>query len=409
MKKNIVTVQERKGNYEKLPSGNYRFTYSYKGIRYRDTFDDVESDFDAEIRLRQYVNDIESGEYENQNYTVSKWAQTWIDKTVKPNSSGDRTPNKYIGFLNKRFLPFFGTKKLKDITVENMVDYFNWLKSQKTDYENKQNRPLAPATLEKFHSIVHAMFESAVFWKKIPYNPCPPKRKFNFKVNVDGTKKTTGQNNINDKIENDINYFSKKDYDRALKLLEQQENDIILNERLSDKEKHFKYGRLLAYELDFKTGMRRSELYALTKEDFDFENATVRITKSRQNTKNNGEQILITKTKKSSRIISIPKSLIPKLMYFFNITPSFYTYIFEDLSIDGISSYWSEWQKQYDFNPIRFQDIRHTHASILFYMGVDIRVISQRLGHSTTKTTEEVYLFIILEIRQKLSNQIDCL
>lgn len=406
MKKTIVAVEERKGNYEKLPSGNYRFTYGYKGIRYRDTFEDIKTDFDAEIRLREYVNDIESGEYENKNYTVSKWAQIWIDKKVRPNSSGERTPKKYVGFLNKRFLPFFGNKKMKSITVENLNDYFIWLKGQKTDYKNKENRPLAPATLEKFHSIVHAMFESAYIWRKIPYNPCPPKKEFNFDVNPDGSSRKATANSINNKIESDINYYSKKDYDKALLLLEQQENDIILDTKLNTKEKHYKYGRLLALELDFKTGMRRSELYALTKSDFDLENATIKISKTRQKSED-GNHELITKTKKSKRIISIPKSLIPKLMYFFDITPSFLTYIFEDLTLDGISSYWKKWQKKYEFNPIRFQDIRHTHASILFYMGVDIQVIAQRLGHSSTKMTEDTYLFIIREIRQKLSSQID--
>ncbi|MBR0491959.1 MAG: tyrosine-type recombinase/integrase [Clostridia bacterium] len=122
-----------------------------------------------------------------------------------------------------------------------------------------------------------------------------------------------------------------------------------------------------------------------------------------------GTDTLITKSKTSIRSISLPKSIIPKLRYFLDITPNFYDYIFEDLSIDGLSSYWTVWQKNHNFNQIRFQDIRHTHASILLYMGVDLKVISERLGHSDIGVTEKNYIYIIRELKQKITSQIDAL
>ena len=401
----------RKGTIEKLKSGNYRFRYQFKGTRYSDVFtnEDIENDQMAEIELKNWVKSIEDGVYQKRNLTVSEWCQIWLDVQVRPNSSGDRTPNKYKNFLNNRFLPKFGNRNIRSITTEEITNYFNWLKTQKTMYKNgRENTILAVGTLLKFHSIVHTMFQTALEWHKIDSNPCPPKKRFNFYVNQDGSpREIKEENTINVKAESNINYYSKTEYDKAIIYLDKEQKEIRFNKKLSDKQKHFYYGRLIAIELDFKTGLRRSELYALTKNDFDLENCTVSITKTRQLTKSKGNEKLITKNLSSVRKVSLPESLIKKLKYFLDLTPSFFEYIFEDFSIDGLSDFWTEWQKSHSLKIITFRDIRHTHASILFLLGVDIKIISQRLGHKSVTTTEKIYLFIIVELKQKLSKKID--
>ena len=35
--------------------------------------------------------------------------------------------------------------------------------------------------------------------------------------------------------------------------------------------------------------------------------------------------------------------------------------------------------------------IRHSHASLLLAVGVDLATVSQRLGHSSVRTTAEIY------------------
>jgi len=44
---------------------------------------------------------------------------------------------------------------------------------------------------------------------------------------------------------------------------------------------------------------------------------------------------------------------------------------------------------------IRFHDIQQTHASILISEGVDIVKISNRLGHTSPKTTLEFYAHLL--------------
>ena len=40
---------------------------------------------------------------------------------------------------------------------------------------------------------------------------------------------------------------------------------------------------------------------------------------------------------------------------------------------------------------IRIHDFRHSHASYLINSGIPIKAVSQRLGHSSVKTTMDVY------------------
>src|SRR5207249_10175829 len=44
---------------------------------------------------------------------------------------------------------------------------------------------------------------------------------------------------------------------------------------------------------------------------------------------------------------------------------------------------------------IRFHDLRHTHATLLLKAGVPLKVLSERLGHSTPAFTMTVYQHVL--------------
>ena len=50
---------------------------------------------------------------------------------------------------------------------------------------------------------------------------------------------------------------------------------------------------------------------------------------------------------------------------------------------------------------ISVHGLRHTHASLLLFAGVSTASVAKRLGHSSTTTTQKVYLHVI----QELENQ----
>lgn len=57
--------------------------------------------------------------------------------------------------------------------------------------------------------------------------------------------------------------------------------------------------------------------------------------------------------------------------------------------------------KKANVKKIRIHDFRHSHASLLLSYGVPITVISQRLGHSDTNMTLNIYSHLIPQDEDK--------
>lgn len=47
--------------------------------------------------------------------------------------------------------------------------------------------------------------------------------------------------------------------------------------------------------------------------------------------------------------------------------------------------------EKYGLEHIRFHDLRHTSASVLIHKGINVKAVSQRLGHSSINITNDIY------------------
>ncbi|NME31573.1 tyrosine-type recombinase/integrase [Lactobacillus ruminis] len=67
--------------------------------------------------------------------------------------------------------------------------------------------------------------------------------------------------------------------------------------------------------------------------------------------------------------------------------------------------------KKYPQKKITLHGFRHTHASLLFQAGATIKEVQTRLGHSSSKTTLDIYTHVTQskkqEVAQKFANYID--
>ena len=54
----------------------------------------------------------------------------------------------------------------------------------------------------------------------------------------------------------------------------------------------------------------------------------------------------------------------------------------------------SDLLQRYNLRKIRFHDLRHTFASMLFAKGVDVKIVSKLLGHSSVKITYDIYVHL---------------
>jgi integrase len=56
---------------------------------------------------------------------------------------------------------------------------------------------------------------------------------------------------------------------------------------------------------------------------------------------------------------------------------------------------------------IRLHDIRHTYTTLLFSQNVNVKLISERLGHSKIGTTLNIYSHVLPEMQRTISDKLD--
>jgi integrase len=67
----------------------------------------------------------------------------------------------------------------------------------------------------------------------------------------------------------------------------------------------------------------------------------------------------------------------------------------EPIHPDFFSQSWDRLVRASEFRRIRLHDLRHTHATILLKAGVPVKVVSERLGHSSPAFTMTVYQHVL--------------
>lgn len=373
------------GTYTKR-GNKYRLQYMKDGQRYSMTTDSsVKTDRDAEKALAKFVTEVDKGLFYNTNYTFFEFAQIWIDEVQKPNSS-PLTVDKYKSYLNNRIIPYLGNYKLTKINASILNSYFNEVKTWKTMYKPpRKNVPISKSTVEKIYEIVTAILQKAFEWDLIVSNPC--KR---LKLKLDNMESEIQKTKEKGEKKEVINSYTKEEYKNVLELLKKEDLD-----------------KRTLIETALKSGLSKEELFGLRWCDFDEENCALSVKVVRLYTKKTG--IIEKQPKAHSRIrtISIPNSLCETLKSFKTKSDKNQDYIFKDININSIGSWFSDFQKRNNIRKIRFHDLRHTHATLLLYKGVDIKTISKRLGHSKIGITMDTYTDVLKELDTSASQKID--
>lgn len=149
-----------------------------------------------------------------------------------------------------------------------------------------------------------------------------------------------------------------------------------------------------------KTGMRFSEAVGVTPQDFDFVSSTVSINKTWDY--KNGGGFVPTKNKSSVRTIPIDWKLAMQMQQLVADLPKDQPIFGTSKTHDSTPNHWLHRHCRNIGAPeISIHGLRHTHASLLFAAGVSLASVSKRLGHSSTQTTQKVYLHLINELENK--------
>ena len=158
--------------------------------------------------------------------------------------------------------------------------------------------------------------------------------------------------------------------------------------------------------VDLATGLRRGELLALRLSDADLDEATLRVERSLEETKD-GLRFKPPKTRHGKRTISLPanavavlrerrRKLLEMRMALGLGKPDADTLLFAEP--DGLPTppnrltrRWQDACVSLGLPRVSFHALRHTHASALIADGLDVVLIARRLGHANPTVTLNIY------------------
>lgn len=304
------------------------------------------------------------------------FAEQWFEEYAKVNLR----PTSYARMkqLTKRVYPAIGHKRLDKITARDIQKFITDMLTNGRNLNN--GKPLSRKTAVHHLSFISDVFSYAVRMGMLCDNPC--RRVFVPKQEQE---------------------------EKQIYTIEQVK---ILYENL--KSEPMKYQAYLL--LSIYSGYRRSEMLGLEWKDIDFEHDLIHVRRTSQYTSEKGIYTDTTKTRKSKCVSKMPASIMNLLRQFKadqNEEARRLGTKWEDY--DRLFTKWNgapmnpqtpfEWLKGYcERIGIPFRNIhslRHLHASLLIFEGVDVVAVSEDMGHSVVGTTLNLYSHMFQEAKAR--------
>jgi integrase len=157
------------------------------------------------------------------------------------------------------------------------------------------------------------------------------------------------------------------------------------------------------------TGMRRGEVVALRWSDVQLDRH--RLTVNQAATVVDGDELVdVPKTRRSRRVIDLDgdtvvllqrhRSRQRELFLRLGVTASasdrvFTNEIGDPIRPDSVGQAFGRLVKAAGVPAIRLYDLRHTHASQLLMAGINVKVVSERLGHASVSFTLDTYAHVM--------------
>ncbi|MCM1130751.1 MAG: site-specific integrase [Roseburia sp.] len=160
------------------------------------------------------------------------------------------------------------------------------------------------------------------------------------------------------------------------------------------------------------TGIRLGELLALTWEDIDFNKKYLYIKKTSYTLRKDRKKDFIVespKTKKSNRVIPLPDKLINLLTIYRNKSICKFIIHTRGKTMVETRSYQRSFEsilKKCKIKHYNFHCLRHTFATRALELGMDIKTLSEILGHTNVAITLNRYAHSLLEYKIQEMNKI---
>ena len=297
-------------------------------------------------------------------YPLLEFLSDWLDK-VHIHKIQESTYYGYRSRVNGKMKKYFDAKiTLADCKPRLIHGFYDYLRE---DGDSEQ-------TILHYHNLLHTAFEYAIRQEILEYNPMD-------RVERPQVKKFVG------------GFYS---VDEVKTLLEHAKEDIIY----------------IPVVLAVYCGLRRSEALGLSWSNIDFENDKIfigqkvlEVVRDGKMTQVISDEMKTESSRRSFKMIPEVKEILlehrqrqadfqkqfrkaysKKHLDMVCVNP-----LGELIKPSYITAHFPKLLKQYGMRDIRFHDLRHTCASLLLASDNNMKVIQMWMGHSSMKTTADIY------------------
>lgn len=329
-------------------------------------------------KLSAVTNDINIGSYiAPDSITVGEWFDLWL-KEYKGNIK-ESTKSQYESLGRCHIKKDIGNMKLQKITAPTLQRFIN------KSYDNGNG--LSAKSCRNLHGVLHELFNQAVLCGYIKHNPVSAVQ---------------------------------------LPLVKKNEMQILSGESLKAFLAECKgkvYERL--FFVDLFTGMRESEIIGLTWDCVDFDKCTITIEKQlkreqriggghiyRFDTPKNGKTRTISPAPavfdylKRERAEQAKNRLKYGSSYINEHNLVFTNELGEHLSPVTVYGCLKRRVRAIGYPKVRFHDLRHSYAVMCIENGVDMKTISESMGHFSVAFTLDVYGHVSEKMSKDSANRV---
>ncbi|MGI8546484.1 MAG: tyrosine-type recombinase/integrase [Gemmatimonadaceae bacterium] len=340
----------------------------------------VKTKKEADRLLAEWLVEIERGiAVDGAKMTVGEYLKYWLETYVKHNTRAT-TYRGYEVCVRVHLKPVLGSIPLQKLTAAHLQAYYQ--KAIQQAPANGRKGTLSPRTVRLTHSVIREALQHALEWNMVARNV------------ADATKPPRA---VRPKVE-------VWNAEEAQRFLAVAEND----------------GYSPIWLVALTTGMRQGELCALRWEDIDFKRGVLHIRHTLMTVK--GEQALREpKTRSGRRTITLSPVCLAALADHRDRQRFQRTNADEWHDRDAVfSASNGEWTdhgnltrsynalvRRADVKRIPFHGLRHTHATLLLKEGVNVKVVSERLGHANISITLDTYAHVLPSMQQQAADGID--
>ncbi len=300
---------------------------------------------------------------------LKNWLEIWT-KQIKHNIK-QRSFNSYRDIINNHICPQLGEYELEQLSPKILQQFVFYLQE---NGNNKTHGPLSPNSVILIVTILKQAIKDANLYE------------------------ITSKNYTN------LVKLPSVDYGHV-SAFEKWEQQKIEKYCLENKKNY------VGIIICLYTGLRIGELLALTWKDIDFENNIMCISKSAYQTKVNGKIKIIVdtpKTKTSNRIIPISKQLAAILKKNKKNSTSKFVISTKNSTMVGTRSYQKTFEymlKKLNIAKKNFHSLRHTFATRALEFGIDVKTVSEILGHKDAMITLKRYTHSLMSHKRTMMNK----